>query len=106
VDETLEIVGKTEFLSGASSSVSPIEAEDLTTKDYVDTTTAINTYTTTETTLTRSVIDDVVGSNTMNDRNQKLFRIITEFGTGNEKVYLVEYIEELDKYGIEILTLL
>jgi hypothetical protein len=105
VNEIIEVVGKTKFFDGATSSVSPTEAEDLTTKDYVDNVTAVRTFTTTENTLTRAVIDDIVGANAMTEQNKKHFRIITKYGSGNERVYLVEYIEEIDKYAVRRLYL-
>jgi hypothetical protein len=105
VDETIEITGKTIMMSGASSNVSPIEASDLTTKDYVDNIIRIQTFTSTANTPTRAVIDDIVGNSTMSLNDKKHFRIITKYGTGNERLYLIEYFEELDKYGVRRLSL-
>jgi hypothetical protein len=105
VDETIEITGKTIMMSGAASNVSPIEDSDLTTKDYVDNAVALKTFTTTANTPTRAVIDDIVGNSTMSLNDKKHFRIITKYGTGHERLYLIEYFEELDKYGVRRLSL-
>jgi len=114
----LEITGSTRFLSAPKSDTSPVDAEDLTTKDYVDTVvvaladevhsqdvdyTKVFDYSqSTGNTLSRAELEDIcqehLGVNTPN--NNIAFVVCT----ADDKWFIVRYVHSHDKFIYEKLS--
>jgi len=101
LDTKLNLTGGT--VTGQIKGITPVDDDDLTRKDYVDTTVTgavLNTASSLGTSLSRAEIDNVVGASTLDMNKDHQFYIID----ADEHVFFVRWFSAINKFAYERLT--